>query len=260
MSEAPSAQSATTSYDLAIRCLDLTSLDGSETAEQVLDLCDRALRPDPDDPTVPSVAAVVLYPELVAVAAGRLRGSTVAVASVAGFPSAESPLETRLAEIRRALDDGAEEIDVVMNRPLFLADQADAAEEIRRAREAAGRAILKVILETGELGTAERIRQAALLAMAAGADFVKSSTGKVGEGVSPDAALAMMEAARDFHRDNGRPVGIKVSGGVRTAEQAMGYLRLAEDTLGQEWLTPDRLRIGASGVLDELVGAMRAAR
>ena len=258
MAQASSAPSATPSFDLAIRCLDLTSLDGDETPEQVGQLCERALHPDPKDETTPSVAAVVLYPAMVKVAADLLQGTDVRVASVAGFPRAEGTLEARLVEVRRAVEDGADEVDVVMNRPLFLTDRVEAAEEIRRAKEAAGPATLKVILEAGELETPARIREASLLAMAAGADFLKSSTGKVGSGVSPEAALVMMGAVRDFHRDNGTPVGIKVSGGVRTAEQAIAYLHQAEVTLGPDWLTPERFRIGASGLLGDLVAARRA--
>ncbi len=260
MFESSPRPNATTSLELAIRCLDLTSLDGDETPEQIAKLCDRALRPDPDNAEIPSVAAVVLYPALVNDAASRLRDTKVRVASVAGFPSAEGPLEDRLAEIRGAVEDGADEVDIVLNLPLFLSDPAEAAEEIRRAKEATGSLTLKVILETGLLETPERIREAALLAMSAGADFLKSSTGKVGPGVSPEAAMVMMETARDFHRDNGTAVGIKVSGGVRTAEQALTYLQMLEDTLGPEWLTPARFRIGASSLLAELVTRARAER
>ena len=256
MSDAPSQSRATSSVDLAIRCLDLTSLEGDETKEQVLELCERGLRPDPGDASIPSVAAVVLYPSLVSVAASRLEGTGVRVASVAGFPTPDGPLEDRLEEIRGAVDDGADEIDIVLNRPLLLSGRPEeASEEIWRAREAAGPSMLKVILETGELKTSERIREAAGLAMEAGADFLKSSTGKAGIGATPEAALVMMEAARDFHRTKGTAVGIKVSGGVRTPEQARSYLEMLEETLGTDWLTPERFRIGASMLLDELVRA-----
>lgn len=245
---------STPSLHLAIRCLDLTSLDGDETKEQVVELCDRAVGPGPEDSSIPSVAAVVLYPSMVSVAANELAGSGVRVASVAGFPEADGPLENRLAEIRRAVADGADEIDIVLNRPLFESGRADeAAEEIRRAKVAAGSSTLKVILETGELGSADRIREASVLAMGAGAQFLKSSTGKVGTGATPEAAVTMMEAARDFHRETETAVGIKVSGGVRTAEQALTYLDLLESKLGADWLTPERFRIGASSLLDDLV-------
>ena len=256
-----SSSSATPSFHLAIRCLDLTSLDGEETEEQVVALCDRAVRPDPNDPEVPAVAAVVLYPGMVRVAARRLRGTGVKVASVAGFPSAEGPLDVRLAEIRRAVEDGADEIDIVLNRRLFLAGGTEEAQtEIRRAKEAAGPATLKVILETGKLESPARIRDAAMLAMTSGANFLKTSTGKVGTGATLAAAMAMMAAAGEFHGDTGIAVGVKVSGGVRTSEQAMSYLELAEDTLGATWLTPDRYRIGASALLGDLVARLRAER
>jgi deoxyribose-phosphate aldolase len=261
MSPDLSPSNATPSSHLAVRCLDLTSLDGDETEERIRALCDRAVQPDPNDPEIPSVAAVVLYPAKVAEAAGRLAGTAVKVASVAGFPSAEGPLEVRLAEIRRAVEDGAAEIDIVLNRPLFLSGRTDEARvEIRRAKEAAGSATLKVILETGKLESPARIRDAAMLAMTSGADFIKTSTGKVGTGATIAGAKAMMEAAGEFHGDTGIGVGIKVSGGVRTAEQAMDYLELLEDTLGSAWLTPDRFRIGASALLDDLVVGMRAER
>ena len=250
----PPAGTRTPLVDLAIGCLDLTSLDGDETREDVLALCDRAVRPDPSDDTLPSVAAVVLYPDTIELAAERLRGSGVLVASVAWFPLPDAPLEQRLDEIRRALDAGADEIDIVMRRPVSLdGGNAEVGSEVERATELVGSRTLKVILETGELGEAERIRAAALVAMEAGADFLKSSSGKVGGGVTPEAAVAMMEAARDFHRDRGRAAGIKVSGGVRTTEQALAYLAQLDVTLGPEWMTPDRFRIGASSLLDDLV-------
>jgi deoxyribose-phosphate aldolase len=259
MSQDPSPSSPTPSPHLAVRCLDLTALEGDETKEQVVELCERAIRPDPEDPSIPSVAAVVLYPSMVSVAANELGGSGVRVASVAGFPSAEGPLEERLAEIRRAVADGADEIDIVLNRPLFTSGRTEeAGEEIRLAGEAAGSSSLKVILETGELETPERIRDAARLAMEAGADFIKTSTGKVATGATPGAARVMMESARDFHRQTGTAVGIKVSGGVRTTEQAMAYLGQVEATLGADWLTPERFRIGASALLAELIGRIRS--
>jgi deoxyribose-phosphate aldolase len=244
--------------ELAIRCLDLTSLEGSETTEEVGALCEKAIHPDPDDPTTPNVAAVVLYPAMVPVAAELLKGSPVRVASVNGFPTPEAPLEDRLEEIRIAVGAGASEIDAVLDRDRFLSgDREGAAREIARAKEAAGPALLKVILETGELGSSERIREASILAMNAGADFIKSSTGKVGSGVTPEAAATMMEAARDFHRDGGRAVGIKISGGIRTVEQATPYLDLLQATLGSDWLRPERFRIGASALLDDLVAHLR---
>ncbi|MGH2691018.1 MAG: deoxyribose-phosphate aldolase [Actinomycetota bacterium] len=261
MADVPSAARSVGSLDLAIRCLDLTYLEGNETPEQVTALCERAVRPDPDEPKVPSVAAVVLYPALVAIAAERLKGTGVKVASVAGFPRATEPLPKRLAEIHSAIDFGADEVDIVLNLEAFLSGRRDqTTEEIERSKAEAGTAVLKVILETGELATENRIRDAALLAMSAGADFLKSSTGKIGAGATPEAALAMMDAVSDFHGQGGRAVGVKLSGGIRTADQALAYIQMLEERLGGEWLTPERFRIGASALLDDLVARSRRAR
>ena len=241
--------------DLAISMIDLTTLEGSDTPGKVVALCAKALRPDPSDPTVPAVAAVCLYPQLVPTAVERLRGTGVAVASVAGgFPAGLTPLSARLAEIREVVAMGADEVDIVLNRSLFLAGRYEQAlEELLAAREAAGTAHLKVILEVGELGPYDRIRQASVLAMAAGADFIKTSTGKIGVGATLPNALCMMEAARDFHRETGRRVGVKVAGGVRTSKLAIAYLVLVKETLGDGWLTPAMFRIGASTLLNDLL-------
>jgi deoxyribose-phosphate aldolase len=245
--------------DLAIRCCDLTTLEGTDTPGKVRALSAKAVRPDPTDPEVPSVAAVVVYPELVPVAAEALRGSGVHVASVAGgFPSGLSPIEVRLDEIRRAVDDGADEIDIVLNRSAFLAGRyAQAYDEIAASKDASGAAHLKVILETGELGSYDQVRKASVLAMAAGADFIKTSTGKVTPGATYPSALCMMEAARDFQTQTGRAVGIKVAGGVRLAKQAWTYLVILQETLGPDWLTPARFRIGASTLLNDLLAQRR---
>jgi deoxyribose-phosphate aldolase len=241
--------------DLVVRCMDLTTLEGADTTGKIVAMCAKALRPDPLDDTVPAVAAVCLYPELVPVAVERLRGTGVFVASVAGaFPSGLGPLQTRLQEIRDVAAAGADEIDIVLNRSLFLGGRyAEAFEELAAAREAAGAAHLKVILETGELGSYDRIRQASMLSMAAGADFIKTSTGKIGVNATLPSALCMMEAARDFHRQTGRGVGIKVAGGVRRSKQAIQYLVVLHETLGAAWLTPARFRIGASSLLNDVL-------
>ena len=241
--------------DLAIRCIDLTTLEGSDTPGKIVALCAKAVHPDPLDPTVPSVAAVCLFPQLVPVAVAQLEGTGVAVASVAGgFPSGLGPLEARLAEIRAVAASGADEIDIVLNRSLFLGGRyAEAFEELMAAREAAGAAHLKVILETGELGSYDRIRQASVLAMAAGADFIKTSTGKIGVNATLPTALCMMEAVREFHAQTGRAVGVKVAGGVRKAKQAVQYLVVMHETLGIDWLTPERFRIGASSLLSDIL-------
>ncbi len=241
--------------DLAIRCTDLTTLEGADTTGKVVALCAKAVRPDPTDPSIPPVAAVCVYPQLVPVAVGQLRGSGVRVASVGGgFPSGLAPLEARLAEVRWAVERGADEVDVVLNRSAFLGGRyRQAFEELAAEREAAGPAHLKVILEVGELGSYDQVRRAAVLAMAAGADFIKTSTGKIGRGASLPAALCMMEAARDFERETGVRVGVKVAGGVRRAKQAVQYLVLLHETLGPDWLTPDLFRIGASTLLNDLL-------
>ena len=241
--------------DLAIRSIDLTTLEGSDTVGKIVAMCAKAVRPDPADPSIPSVAAVCLYPQLVPVAVAQLAGTGVKVASVAGgFPAGLGPLEVRLQEIRQVVADGADEVDIVLNRSLFLGGRYEQAfEELVAAREAAGSAHLKTILEVGELGSYDRIRQASVLAMLAGADVIKTSTGKIGTGATLPAALTMMEAAREFHADTGRAVGIKVAGGVRTAKDAIRYLIVLHETLGPDWLTPDRFRIGASTLLNDLL-------
>jgi len=241
--------------ELAIRCMDLTTLEGSDTPGKIVALCAKAVRPDPLEPTIPSVAAVCLYPQLVPVAVEQLANSSVAVASVAGgFPSGLGPLEARLAEIRAVAASGADEIDIVLNRSLFLGGRyADAFAELVAAREAAGTAHLKVILETGELGSYDRVRQASVLAMAAGADFIKTSTGKIGVNATLPIALCMMEAVREFHAQTGRAVGVKVAGGIRKSKQAIQYLVVLHETLGTHWLTPERFRIGASSLLNDIL-------
>ena len=241
--------------DLAIRSMDLTTLEGSDTVGKIVAICAKAVRPNPLDHSIPPVAAVCLYPQLVPVALEQLEGTGVKVASVAGgFPSGLGPLDARLQEIRDVAETGAHEIDIVLNRSLFLGGRyAQAFEELVAAREAAGSAHLKVILETGELGSYDRVRQASMLAMAAGADFIKTSTGKIGTNATLPVALCMLEAARDFHRETGRAIGIKVAGGVRTSKQAIQYLVLVHETLGADWMTPDRFRIGASSLLNDVL-------
>jgi deoxyribose-phosphate aldolase len=241
--------------DLAIRCMDLTTLEGVDTTGKVVAMCAKAVRPNPVDPSIPSVAAVCLYPGLVPVAVGQLRGTNVKVASVAGaFPAGLGPLSARLAEIREVVEMGAQEVDIVLNRSLFLGGRyAECFEELAAAREAAGRAHLKVILETGELGSYDRIRQASVLAMAAGADFIKTSTGKIGVSATLPSALCMMEAARDYLHETGHGVGVKVAGGIRQSKQAIQFLVLLYETLGPEWMTPDRFRIGASTLLNDVL-------
>ena len=240
---------------LAIACVDLTTLEGMDTPQKVAALCQKAIRPDPVDTTVPSVAAVCVYPTLVATAARCTKGSPVGVASVAGaFPSGLSPLDVRCADIERAVEAGATEIDIVISRGRFFAgDYRTVFDEIEAQKAACGRACLKVILEAGELGTYDQIRKASMLAMAAGADFIKTSTGKVAKNSSMPVALCMAEAIRDYAQQTGEAVGLKLAGGIRTAKQAWHYLVLVNETLGHEWLTPDRFRLGASSLLNDML-------
>jgi deoxyribose-phosphate aldolase len=241
--------------DLAIRCCDLTTLEGSDSPGKVRQLASKAIRPAPGDPSIPHVAALCVYPNLVPTAVEALRGSGVKVASVAtGFPSGQMPLELRLEEIERAIDAGADEIDIVISRGLFLAgDERSVFDEVASSKKAAGEAHVKAILETGELGSYDRIRRAALVAMAAGADTIKTSTGKVSPASTLPTALVMAEAIRDFEEYGGRAVGLKVAGGIRTAKDAIRYLVIMHETLGDDWLTPDRFRIGASSLLNDLL-------
>ncbi|CAN5726720.1 deoxyribose-phosphate aldolase [soil metagenome] len=241
--------------DLAVRCCDLTTLEGSDTPGRVRQLAGKARRPVPGDPSIPSVAALCIYPRLVAAAAGALAGSTVKVASVAtAFPSGQAPLDLRLEEISRAVADGADEVDIVMSRGALLAgDVETVGEEVSRSMEAAAGKHVKVILETGELGSYDLIRRASLVTMAAGADMIKTSTGKLATSATLPAALCMAEAIRDFVDATGRPVGLKVAGGIRSAKDAIRYLVIIKETLGDAWLTPDRFRLGASSLLNDLL-------
>ncbi|HEX7096881.1 MAG TPA: deoxyribose-phosphate aldolase [Acidimicrobiales bacterium] len=244
---------------LTIRCMDLTTLEGADTPGKVRALCAKAVRPDPLDPSVPSVAAVCVYPELVPVAVRALAGTGVKVASVAGsFPAGLGPLPVRLDEIRRAVEAGADEIDIVLNRSAFLAGEyAQAFDEIAASKQACGPAHCKVILETGELGSYDQVRRASMLAMAAGADVIKTSTGKIGTSATFPVNLCMCEAIRDFHDQTGRMVGFKLAGGIRTAKQAWQHLVIVNETLGPAWLDPSRLRIGASSLLNDVLMQLR---
>jgi deoxyribose-phosphate aldolase len=248
--------------DLAIRCIDLTTLEGQDTPGKVAALCAKALHPDPSDPSIPPVAAVCIYPALVPVAAPRLRGTGVHVASVAtAFPSGQTFTSIKVAETREAVAAGADEVDMVIDRGAFLSGNYQKVfDEIGQVKEASGRAHLKVILETGELGTYDNVRRASVLAMAAGADFIKTSTGKIQPAATLPVALVMMEAIRDFHRETGRVVGFKPAGGIRTAKQAIAYLVVLNETLGPAWLTPERFRLGASTLLNDILMQIQKER
>jgi len=240
---------------LAVSMLDLTTLEGADTPGKVRHLCAKAVCPAPTMPEVPSCAAVCVYPSLVGVARGALDGTGVRAASVAtAFPSGQASLEVKLRDTEDAVAAGAEEIDMVISREAFLAgEDRRVMEEVVRVKEASGDAHLKVILETAELGSYEHVRHASLLAMEAGADFIKTSTGKAASGATPGVTLVMLEAIRDYVERTGRPVGMKAAGGVSTSKAALHRLVLVKETLGDGWLTPDRFRIGASSLLNDLL-------
>ena len=248
--------------DLAIRMIDLTTLEGADTPGKVRALSTKAVQPDPGDPSIPSVAAVCVYPSLVAVARRALAGSTVNVASVAtAFPSGQAPLDVKLADVRAAVEAGADEIDMVIDRGAFLSGRlGQVYDEVVAVKEACGDAHLKVILETGELGTYDAVRRASLIAIAGGADFIKTSTGKVSPAATLPVTLCMLEVIRDVYDETGLVVGMKPAGGIRTAKQAIQYLCVLHETLGVEWLTPDRFRFGASSLLNDLLLQLRKQR
>ena len=244
---------------LAIRTTDLTTLEGADTPGKVAALSSKALRPDPSDPSVPSCAAVCVYPNLIPAARERLAGSGVKVAAVAtGFPSGQYPTAIKVADVRSAVELGADEIDMVIDRGAFLSGRyAKVYDEIVQVKEACGAAHLKVILETGELGTYDNVRRATLLAIAGGADFVKTSTGKVNPAATLPVALCMLEAVRDVYEETGRRVGFKAAGGIRQARQAVQHLVLVHETLGPEWLSPELYRLGASSLLNDILMQLR---
>lgn len=254
---------------LAMSMLDLTTLEGKDSPEKVRSLCRKAMRPHEGklDPSVPSVAAVCVYPSLVRIAREALAGSSVKVASVAtGFPSGQYPLDVRLQDVRDAMDDGAEEIDMVISRGAFLAGRHDeVAEEIRQFKAACGSAHLKVILETGELETYDNVRRASDLAIEAassvagapplvdGEVFIKTSTGKVQPAATMPVTLVMLEAIRDHFLATGVRIGMKPAGGIRAAKTALHYLVMVKETLGEAWLTPRLFRFGASSLANDLL-------
>jgi deoxyribose-phosphate aldolase len=241
--------------DLAISMIDLTTLEGQDTPGKVRALCAKAMRPDPSEPSTPKVAAICVYPDMVPVAAEALRGSGVRVASVAtAFPSGRASLDVKLADTRGAVADGADEIDMVIDRGAFLAGHyLEVFEEIVAVKEACGDTHLKVILETGELVTYDNVRRASWLGMLAGGDFIKTSTGKVSPAATLPVTLVMLEAVRDFRAVTGRQVGVKPAGGIRTTKDAIRYLVLVNETVGDDWLDPDWFRLGASSLLNDLL-------
>jgi deoxyribose-phosphate aldolase len=240
---------------LATSMIDLTTLEGSDTPGKVRHLCAKAVCPDPSRPEIPSVAAVCVYPALVGVARAALEGTGVQVASVStGFPAGQTSLAVKVEETRDAVAAGATEIDMVISREAYLAgDDARVAREIAAVKEACGKAHLKVILETAELPTYAHVRHASQLAIDAGADVIKTSTGKASSGATPGVVLVMLETVRDHFDRTGQVIGVKAAGGVSTTKAALHMLVLVKETLGDEWLTPDRFRIGASSLLNDLL-------
>ncbi len=254
--------------DIAIRCTDLTTLEGKDSIGRVRSLCAKAMVPRPGWSGIPSVAAVCIYPNLVGVAKAALAGSSVKVASVAtAFPSGLVDLDVKLADTAQAIAAGADEIDMVIDRGAFLAGREDlvfdeiaAIKKLCASTSSAQAVRLKVILETGELGSYEATRRASDLALEAGADFIKSSTGKVGTNATFPTALVMCEAIRDFYHRTGERRGLKLAGGIRTTKQALTYLVIVNETLDEAWLDPNLFRLGASSLLDDLLMQMEKER
>ena len=238
----------------AISMVDLTTLEGADTAGKVRAMCSKALHPDPTDMTTPSVAAVCVYGDLVHVAR-EVVGDRLHVAAVAtAFPSGRASLDIKLADTKEAVAAGADEIDMVIDRGAFLTGNfSKVFEEIVAVKEACGTAHLKVILETGELKTLDNVRKASWLAMKAGADFIKTSTGKVTPAATLPVTLVMLEAVRDYYMETGTRIGVKAAGGIRTSKDAIKYLVLVKETVGEEWLNPDLFRFGASTLLNDLL-------
>ena len=241
--------------DLAISMVDLTTLEGADSPGKIVNLCRKARQPDPDDPATPRPAAVCVYPDRVAIARQTLAGSGVLVASVASaFPAGRSSLEVKLADTRLAVSQGADEVDMVIDRGAFLAGAyGTVRDQIVAIKDAAGPARLKVILETGELATYDNVRRAAWLALLAGADFVKTSTGKVSPAATLPVTHVLLQAVRDWKTLTGEQRAVKPAGGIRTAKDAIRYLVAVNEVAGPEWLDPHWFRFGASSVLNDLI-------
>ncbi|MGH2575250.1 MAG: deoxyribose-phosphate aldolase [Ignavibacteria bacterium] len=240
---------------MAVSMIDLTTLEGKDSEGKIQALCRKAIKPLDNDPSMPHVAAICVYPNLIKYAKEAVAGSGVKVASVAAsFPSGQSPLKIKVDEVRKAIELGADEIDIVMNRGEFLSGNYNYTyKEIYEVKQTVGNTLLKVILETGELETYDNIRKASLIAMTAGADFIKTSTGKVQPAATLPVTLVMLEAIRDYFNETGIKIGMKPAGGIRTSKEAIAYLVLVKETLGDEWLTPELFRLGASTLLNDLL-------
>jgi len=248
------AASKERAIDLAISMVDLTTLEGMDTPGKVRALCAKALRPDPTDPSTPHVAAVCVYGDMAAIARDAV-GDALHVAAVAtAFPSGRASLAVMLEDTSDAVANGADEIDMVIDRGAFLAGRyLDVYDEIVAVKDACGTAHLKVIFETGELRTYDNVRRASFLAMLAGADFIKTSTGKVSPAATLPVTLILLEAVRDWDRQTGQRIGVKPAGGIRTSKDAIRYLVMVNEVCGEAWLTPDLFRFGASSLLNDLL-------
>ena len=242
-------------FKTMLGCVDLTSLEGSDTPVKIFSVCERAKTFNENGNDVPNVAAVCFYPVFIGLAKKLLHGSGVKVATVAaGFPAGQIPFELKMREVQFAVDEGADEIDIVISRGKVLANKcSEVYEEILKLREIANGARLKVILETGELETVFKIRKAGEIAINAGADFLKTSTGKIKPAATPRAFLVMLDTIREYFEKTGKRIGIKPAGGIATPDDALIYYRLVKEILGEEWLTKDLFRIGASRLANKLV-------
>ncbi|MBP3682418.1 MAG: deoxyribose-phosphate aldolase [Rikenellaceae bacterium] len=256
--EAAKANETNDVYKFCYSTIDLTTLACTDSVESVTRFARRAAEFYIDYPHIPNVASICVYPPFVETVGLAVDGTPMRITSVSGgFPASQTFLEVKVLETAMAIENGADEIDIVINVGELMAGRVDEmASEIEVLREEADEVVLKVIIESGALKTPELIRKASLLAMMAGADFVKTSTGKIDVAATPEAAVVMCEAIRDYYEKTGRKVGFKAAGGVRTAEDAALYYTIVEQTLGKEWLTPELFRIGASSVANNLISAI----
>jgi len=244
---------------LAVQMMDLTTLQGDDTPGKVRQMAAKGIRPDPSDPTVPPVAALCVYPSLVPTAVEAVANTSIKVASVATyFPSGQVPLDGKITEVENVVAAGADEVDMVINRGAFLrGDYRAMCEEIVAIKKACGPAHLKVILETGELGNLDNVRRASVLSIACGADFIKTSTGKISEAATLPVTLVMLETIREHFANTGQHIGMKPAGGIRSAKEAISYLVMINETLGPQWLSPDLFRFGVSSLLNDVLMQIR---
>ena len=241
--------------NMVVSMCDLTTLEGQDTDGKISQMAAKAIRPDPNDRSVPAVAAVCVYPGLVEIAKQAVSKSTVLVASVSSyFPSGQAPLESKIHDTKYAINNGADEIDIVINRKAFLeGDYRKVFDEISVLKEVCGDVHLKTILEVGELGSYDNIRKASIIAMAAGSDFIKTSTGKISEGSSRESCCVMAKAVLDYRKATGSIVGIKVAGGIKDAKDSIRYLVLIKEEIGEDWLDSKYFRFGASSLLNDVL-------